>query len=104
MTPTMDEILEVRNLNVWFPVKRGILARTVGYVKAVDGVSFNMLRGETLGVVGESGCGKSTLSRAILGLVRPTKGEIFFDGRCIRGASARAMTRRECARKIQVVF
>ena len=104
MTPTMDEILEVRNLNVWFPVKRGILARTVGHVKAVDGVSFTMLRGETLGVVGESGCGKSTLSRAILGLVRPTKGEIFFDGKCIRGASAKAMTRRECARKIQVVF
>ena len=104
MTPTMDEILEVRNLNVWFPVKRGILARTVGHVKAVDGVSFTMFRGETLGVVGESGCGKSTLSRAILGLVRPTKGEIFFDGKCIRGASAKAMTRRECARKIQVVF
>jgi len=101
---TMDEILEVRNLNVWFPVKRGILARTVGHVKAVNGVSFKMERGETLGVVGESGCGKSTLSRAILGLVRPTKGEIFFDGRCIRGASAHEMTRRECARKIQVVF
>ena len=101
---TMDEILEVRNLNVWFPVKRGILARTVGHVKAVNGVSFKMMRGETLGVVGESGCGKSTLSRAILGLVRPTKGEIFFDGRCIRGASAHEMTRRECARKIQVVF
>lgn len=104
MTPTMDEILEVRNLNVWFPVKRGILARTVGHVKAVDGVSFKMLRGETLGVVGESGCGKSTLSRAILGLVHPTKGEIFFDGRCIRGSAAGKMSRRECARKIQVVF
>ena len=59
-----DNILEVRDLKVWFPVKKGVFARTVGYVKAVDGVSFDLKRGETLGVVGESGCGKSTTSRA----------------------------------------
>ena len=73
-------LLEVRDLRVWFPVRKGVFARTAGYVKAVDGVSFDLRRGETLGVVGESGCGKSTTSRAILGLVRPTAGTIRLDG------------------------
>ena len=73
-----DAILSVRDLKVHFPVRKGILARTVGHVKAVDGVSFELGRGETLGIVGESGSGKSTIVRAIAGLVRPTAGDIVF--------------------------
>ena len=77
----MDSILEVRDLKVWFPVKRGIFSRTSGYVKAVDGVSFDLQRGETLGVVGESGSGKSTLARVITGLQKPTAGSFTLSGR-----------------------
>ena len=76
----MDNILEVRGLKVWFPIKKGVLARTVGYVKAVDGIDFDLKRGETLGIVGESGSGKSTTARAIAGLVKPTAGTIKRDG------------------------
>lgn len=94
-----DDILEVKDLKVWFPLKKGVFSRTTGYVKAVDGVSFSLRRGETLGVVGESGCGKSTTSRAILGLVKPSGGEILFNGRPLG-----SMSRREVAQKIQVVF
>jgi len=77
----MEKLLEVRDLKVWFPVKKGIFARTVGQVKAVDGVSFDLCRGETLGIVGESGCGKTTTVRAIAGLVRPTGGSFSLHGR-----------------------
>lgn len=76
-----ERILEVRDLKVWFPVKKGVFARTVGHVKAVDGISFDLRRGETLGVVGESGSGKSTLARVIVGLQRPTAGEVRLGGR-----------------------
>lgn len=112
-----ENILEVRDLKVWFPIKKGIFSHTVGQVKAVDGVSFDLKRGETLGVVGESGCGKSTTSRAILGLNRPCGGVILFRGKVLRlgtkskvsdfnlgSVDAVAMTTREIARKIQVVF
>lgn len=77
----MAELLAVHGLQVWFPVKRGIFARTVAQIKAVDGVSFTLARGESLGVVGESGSGKSTLVRAIAGLVRPTGGAFRLNGR-----------------------
>ena len=77
----MDNILEVRNLKVWFPIKKGIFSRTSGYVKAVDGVSFDLHRGETLGVVGESGSGKSTVARVITGLQKPTEGSFKLNGR-----------------------
>ena len=77
----MAELLEVRDLKVWFPIKKGIFARTSGYVKAVDGVSFDLHRGETLGVVGESGSGKSTIARVITGLQNPTEGSFKLDGR-----------------------
>ena len=70
----MAELLEVRDLKVWFPIKKGVFARTSGYVKAVDGVSFDLHRGETLGVVGESGSGKSTLAKLIAGIEKPTSG------------------------------
>ena len=77
----MDNILEVRDLRVWFPIKRGIFSRTAGYVKAVDGISFALHRGETLGVVGESGSGKSTVARAITGLQKPTEGTFKLNGK-----------------------
>ena len=77
----MDNILEVRDLRVWFPIKKGVFARTVGHVKAVDDVSFDMLRGETLGVVGESGSGKSTTARVVMGLQKATSGSVRLNGR-----------------------
>lgn len=95
----MDNILEVRDLKVWFPVRRGIFSRAVGWVKAVDGVSFDLRRGETLGIVGESGCGKSTTARAVLGLVKPREGTIAFAGKDVRDWPRRAYHRR-----VQVVF
>jgi peptide/nickel transport system ATP-binding protein len=73
-------LLEVENLKKYFPVKKGILSRTAGYVKAVDGVSFTLKRGETLGLVGESGCGKTTVGRSILRLIEPTAGRLIFNG------------------------
>ena len=76
-----SDILRVENLRVWFPIKKGIFARTSGYVKAVDGVSFELRRGETLGVVGESGSGKSTIARVITGLQQPTEGSFSLNGR-----------------------
>ena len=74
-------LLEVRDLKMHFPITKGIIfQRQVGAIKAVDGVSFSMHKGETLGLVGESGCGKSTTGRAILQLYRPTGGEVYFEG------------------------
>jgi oligopeptide/dipeptide ABC transporter ATP-binding protein len=74
-----ENLLEVRNLQKWFPVHGGLLNRVVNHVKAVDGVSFNVKKGETLGLVGESGCGKTTVGRMISRLIEPTGGEIHFD-------------------------
>jgi peptide/nickel transport system ATP-binding protein len=96
-------LLELDDLRVWFPIRSGIvLDRHVGDVKAVDGVTLTIERGETLGLVGESGCGKSTLGRAILRLYRPTSGRIVFDGRDITTASDRDL--REVRRQMQMVF
>ena len=71
-------LLEVKDLKKYFPIKKGILSQTIGYVKAVDGVSFALKRGETLGLVGESGCGKTTLGRVMVRLEEATDGELFF--------------------------
>lgn len=94
-----DNIIEVKNLKVYFPIKKGIFSRTVGFVKAVDDVTFEIKRGETLGVVGESGCGKSTTSRAILGLNKPCGGTIIFNGK-----DRKDWNSLEYHRKVQVVF
>ncbi len=95
-------LLEVRNLRVWYPVRRGVLARTVDHVRAVDGVNLTLDPGETLGVVGESGCGKSTLARAILRLEQPRAGEILLDGRDVLRLRGRAL--QAYRRDVQAVF
>src|ERR1041384_7289853 len=73
-------LLEGQNLRTHFPIRRGVLSRTIGYVKAVDGVSFTVQPGKTLGLVGESGCGKTTVGRAILRLIPATSGEVRYKG------------------------
>ncbi|MFQ5617968.1 MAG: ABC transporter ATP-binding protein [Rhodospirillales bacterium] len=98
-----EVLVQVRNLKMHFPITAGILIqRAVAHVKAVDGVSFDIRRGETLGLVGESGCGKTTTGRCILRLERPTAGEIYFDGINIADKSkSELVTLRQ---KIQVIF
>jgi oligopeptide/dipeptide ABC transporter ATP-binding protein len=96
-------IVEVDDLRMWFPLTSGIvLDRHVGDVKAVDGVSFSIARGETVGLVGESGCGKSTLGRAILRLYKPTSGRVVFEGQDITTASESEL--HPVRRKMQMVF
>ena len=78
-----ERLLDVKNLKKHFSIKGGFLSKTIGYVHAVDGVSFFLNKGETLGIVGESGCGKSTTGRLILRLIERTDGEIRFEGKDI---------------------
>jgi oligopeptide transport system ATP-binding protein len=97
-----DTLLKVQNLVMHFPIKRGVFQRTVGYVHAVDDISFEIRKGETLGLVGESGCGKSTTGRAILQLYRPTSGNVMFgdtDLTKIKGEELRLLRRR-----MQMIF
>ena len=109
--PDMDEyrpvsedmpLLEIRNLEVHFPIRKGILQRVKGHVKAVDGISFAIGKGETLALVGESGCGKSTTGRAILNLEQATGGEIWYAGKQINQFSRKEML--PLRKKIQVIF
>ena len=97
-----DELLRIEQLVKYFPIKSGLVKRTVGNVHAVDGVDLTVRVGETLGLVGESGCGKTTLSRTVLKLVEPTSGRIFFDGRDITAFKRRQM--RPYRREMQIVF
>ncbi len=92
-------LLEIHNLKKWFPIKGGLLSTVKSQVRAVDGVSLAVRKGETLGVVGESGCGKTTLGRLLLGLIPLTEGEIIYDGTPIS-----QMQRQDIRRKMQIVF
>lgn len=102
---TQDEnyILEVKNLKKYFPIKAGVLQKTVGNVKAVDGISLGVKKGETLGIVGESGCGKSTAGRTIIRLEKPTEGQIFYKGTDISHAKESDL-RKVVRKEIQMIF
>jgi peptide/nickel transport system ATP-binding protein len=95
-------ILSVQNLKTYFPIKQGLFRRTTGYYNAVDDVSFDVYKGETIGLVGESGCGKTTLGRTILRLIEPTSGDIMFDGKHINALKRKEM--REIRRDMQIIF
>ncbi len=101
-TNSNGAILEVQDLVKYFPIRKGLLRRTVGQVHAVDGVDLEIKHGETIGLVGESGCGKSTLARTILKLIEPTSGKIVVDGRDITHFKRKQM--REVRRQLQIVF
>src|SRR5579859_5313888 len=99
---TGTTLVDVKGLKVHFPIKGGILSRTMAYVKAVDGVDFTVRRGETLGLVGESGCGKSTTGRAILQLYRPTAGHVYFEGKDLTTMGGEELRRQR--RQMQMIF
>ena len=102
-SPPAFPLLEVRDLKVHFPFRRGpFYRRETGFIRAVDGISFQVRAGETLGIVGESGCGKSTAARAIVNLVRPTGGDVLWEGESIAGLSDRAML--PYRRRMQMIF
>ncbi len=95
-------LLQVRDLRRYYPIRKGVIARTVGHVRAVDGVSFDVYPGETVGIVGESGCGKSTTGRAVVRLEPPTSGSVLFDGTDIATLSTARM--RRLRTELQMVF
>jgi oligopeptide transport system ATP-binding protein len=97
-----EPLLEVTDLKKHFPIQRGLLSRTVGQVRAVDGVSFSIQAGEVLGLVGESGCGKTTTGRCILRLIEPTSGSVRFEGREVTTMGRREL--RSLRREMQIVF
>ncbi len=99
---TAETLLRVEDLKKYFPIRKGVLQRVVGNVRAVDGISFAVRPGETLGVVGESGCGKSTMARTILRLIEPTSGVVEFEGKNVVTLTKSAM--REMRREMQIVF
>ncbi|MFQ5692654.1 MAG: ABC transporter ATP-binding protein, partial [Nitrospinota bacterium] len=101
--PSSDEVLlEVKDLKKYFPVRGGVFGKTLAHVKAVDGVSFTIRRGETLGLVGESGSGKSTTGRSILRLIEPTSGEVRFDGVDVLSLGKEDL--RLLRRRMQIIF
>lgn len=97
-----EYLLEISHLKKYFPIKQGLLSKTVGHVKAVNDVSLKIKRGETLGLVGESGCGKTTVGRSILRLIEPTSGSVRFEGREVTKLSMAEM--RHLRREMQIIF
>ncbi len=95
-------LVTVNNLKKYFPIKSGLIKHTTGNVKAVDGVSFNIKKGQVLGIVGESGCGKSTLGRTILRLLLPTEGEVFYEGKSVFEMDKKEM--KKMRTKMQIIF
>jgi oligopeptide transport system ATP-binding protein len=103
LSPKLDDVLlQVSDLKTHFPVRRGLLGRTVGHVKAVDGISFTLRRGRTLGLVGESGCGKTTAGRTILRLIPATSGTVAFEGRSVFDLPPAQL--RQLRRHMQIIF
>jgi len=103
VTPQKQEnLVEVKHLVKYFPVRAGLLQRVVNQVKAVDDVSFVVREGETLGLVGESGCGKTTVGRAMLRLIEPTSGSVWFEGKDMVGLKGRAL--KDVRREMQIIF
>ena len=102
MSTNNDTLLRVEDLEMHFPIYRGVFQRKVGAVRAVDGVTFDIKRGETLGLVGESGCGKSTTGRTILQLYKPTNGNVHFEGSNLLKLKGEEM--RQMRRKMQMIF
>jgi peptide/nickel transport system ATP-binding protein len=99
---TGEKILEVHNLSVWFPSKKNLFGKALEFIKAVDDVSFEVYKGETLGLVGESGCGKTTLGRALLRLIEPTSGKIIYAGRDLTAKKSDEL--KPLRKEIQIVF
>src|SRR5207249_9600331 len=95
-------LLQVKNLKKYFPIRGGLFSREVASVHAVDDVTFSILKGETLGLVGESGCGKSTTGRCILRLIEPTSGEVTFEGQNVTTLDKRSL--RHLRRDMQIIF
>ena len=96
---TDTNLIEVRSLKKWFPIKEGMLSAVVNHVRAVDGIDLDVKRGETLGIVGESGCGKTTLGRVLMGLIPITEGTVRYSGKDIRDTP-----NKDIRRKMQIVF
>lgn len=97
-----EVLLEVQNLKTYFPINKSFFSKNKDYVKAVDGVTFKLFKGETLGIVGESGCGKSTTGRSILKLIEPTSGNILFEGKDVLSLSKQEL--RKLRKQMQIVF
>ncbi|EET86715.1 ABC transporter related protein [Clostridium carboxidivorans P7] len=98
----MEALLQVKNLKQYFPVESGFFSKKNSYVKAVDDISFDIYKGETLGLVGESGCGKSTTGKMLVNLLKPTSGEVIFQGKDI--SNLKGTQRRSLSKEIQIIF
>lgn len=102
MKETSERLVDVKDLKTWFPIRAGVFSRTVGWVKAVDGVSFSIQQGQTLGLVGESGCGKTTVGRTLMRLIPPTQGSFIFDGLDVFSLAAGPM--KTFRKNVQMMF